>query len=473
MPVAHRFQNHQQQRPPHSGDRRPTPPAPYARPHQLTATPSAALADTTTRTFCCEPCDRSFATADELHCHRAQHQRCTAVDGCPFEGHAQLVAAHVQQQHNSGLYERIRNLTTPEEIERWREERRRKYPSAQNVELRQQIQAAKQQRGERLEPANSRFGAKTDRRQPAPLQERQQQPDQKRNDRNPNKTEDAKHDGNKPKRGRKKQKKPKSTLSAVDATESAGDQPDADHMNGTLHMFRGTATMKQYKRPRVKVVNALSGLLGAYDSDDDEDDESDNESEEDSGEVGTVEHDNGKADEESAGPAEPPAIVDQIKQSAIIDEHIEDVDAEEATADPVEQPAIIEEPIQDVDAEDADPDNGPPDEAVVQRTSTLPDLPANVPVTTVTPIASAEPKGSRKRPAPGANAQSAAAKRVKPTTSLDLSRRYRNQNTMLEKLLQKDIRHERNVLLQCVRYVVAQKFFGVGQPQERKENEQK
>ncbi|KAL1397336.1 hypothetical protein pipiens_020149, partial [Culex pipiens pipiens] len=37
---------------------------------------------------------------------------------------------------------------------------------------------------------------------------------------------------------------------------------------------------------------------------------------------------------------------------------------------------------------------------------------------------------------------------------------------MLEKLLDKDIRHERNVLLQCVRFVVDNKFFGIGQPKE-------
>ena len=36
-------------------------------------------------------------------------------------------------------------------------------------------------------------------------------------------------------------------------------------------------------------------------------------------------------------------------------------------------------------------------------------------------------------------------------------------NPFLEKLLQEDMRHERNVLLQCVSYVVKNDFFGIGQ----------
>lgn len=42
------------------------------------------------------------------------------------------------------------------------------------------------------------------------------------------------------------------------------------------------------------------------------------------------------------------------------------------------------------------------------------------------------------------------------------ARQMTKQNTMLSKLLEPDIRHERNVLLQCVRYVCEQNFFGIG-----------
>lgn len=36
---------------------------------------------------------------------------------------------------------------------------------------------------------------------------------------------------------------------------------------------------------------------------------------------------------------------------------------------------------------------------------------------------------------------------------------FRRKVTLLEKLLEPDIRHERNVILQCVRYVVQNNFF--------------
>lgn len=60
---------------------------------------------------------------------------------------------------------------------------------------------------------------------------------------------------------------------------------------------------------------------------------------------------------------------------------------------------------------------------------------------------------------------------IKKRTVLDMTRRIRNQNTLLEKLLQKDIRHERNVLLQCVRYVVENNFFGIGQKTDEPNNQ--
>ncbi|XP_073827034.1 nuclear FMR1 interacting protein 1 [Musca autumnalis] len=54
---------------------------------------------------------------------------------------------------------------------------------------------------------------------------------------------------------------------------------------------------------------------------------------------------------------------------------------------------------------------------------------------------------------------------VKRKSGLDYRKaKLRKQNTMLEKLLETDIRHERNVLLQCVRYVCENNFFGIGKP---------
>lgn len=50
-------------------------------------------------------------------------------------------------------------------------------------------------------------------------------------------------------------------------------------------------------------------------------------------------------------------------------------------------------------------------------------------------------------------------KKVKQNASFKNRTLVRRKITLLEKLLEPDIRHERNVILQCVRYVVGKNFF--------------
>lgn len=113
--------------------------------------------------FFCETCDRSFQTIDILQEHKSEHQKC-GIDGCKFIGHPLVVTKHIQMQHSSGFFEKIKNLNTPEEIDKWRAERRKKYPTKENVELRQKVQEEKMKRGERLENPKNRFGNNRDRR---------------------------------------------------------------------------------------------------------------------------------------------------------------------------------------------------------------------------------------------------------------------------------------------------------------------
>lgn len=76
-------------------------------------------------------------------------------------------------------------------------------------------------------------------------------------------------------------------------------------------------------------------------------------------------------------------------------------------------------------------------------------------------------EGKSKAADPSTESQKVAAKRqITKKRILGLNfkraRQITKQNTMLSKLLEPDIRHERNVLLQCVRYVCEQNFFGIG-----------
>ncbi|EGI63112.1 Nuclear fragile X mental retardation-interacting protein 1 [Acromyrmex echinatior] len=51
-------------------------------------------------------------------------------------------------QHRSGLYQKLKNLSTPEDIEKWIKERKKKYPTEDNIKLRKAEELEKVQRGE-------------------------------------------------------------------------------------------------------------------------------------------------------------------------------------------------------------------------------------------------------------------------------------------------------------------------------------
>lgn len=53
-------------------------------------------------------------------------------------------------QHSTGLYKKIANLKNPEDIQKWREERKKKYPTKANVEKKLAATKEKIERGEKM-----------------------------------------------------------------------------------------------------------------------------------------------------------------------------------------------------------------------------------------------------------------------------------------------------------------------------------
>lgn len=53
-------------------------------------------------------------------------------------------------QHSTGLFKKIAKLNNPEEIERWREERRKKYPTKINIDKKEAELKEKINRGEKM-----------------------------------------------------------------------------------------------------------------------------------------------------------------------------------------------------------------------------------------------------------------------------------------------------------------------------------
>lgn len=90
-----------------------------------------------------------------------EHRVC-GIDGCTFTAHGKIVDKHIEMQHSTGLYDKIRNISTPEDIARWIEERKRKFATRENIEKSKQQQEEMIKRGERLQKNNKSFSKKKD-----------------------------------------------------------------------------------------------------------------------------------------------------------------------------------------------------------------------------------------------------------------------------------------------------------------------
>lgn len=61
-----------------------------------------------------------------------------------------MITKHIQMQHSTGLYSKISKLQEPEEIIKWREERKRKYPTKVNIDKKNAEVKEKNNRGEKM-----------------------------------------------------------------------------------------------------------------------------------------------------------------------------------------------------------------------------------------------------------------------------------------------------------------------------------
>lgn len=100
--------------------------------------------------FYCETCDRGYKDEDKYKLHLDTHEQCPK-EGCKYVAAAKLVQLHINMHHRTGLAKKIWSLESKEDIQKWREERKRNYPTADNIEKKKALLADKIARGECIE----------------------------------------------------------------------------------------------------------------------------------------------------------------------------------------------------------------------------------------------------------------------------------------------------------------------------------
>ncbi|XP_078490352.1 zinc finger protein [Ciona intestinalis] len=99
----------------------------------------------------CDVCDRGFKNEEKKLEHYSQHVTCKEP-GCNFEAHFKLVEIHRRNLHGSNG-RRIK-LETPEDVQKWREERRKNFPTSSRMQTKALEEKTRAESGAVLQPTS-------------------------------------------------------------------------------------------------------------------------------------------------------------------------------------------------------------------------------------------------------------------------------------------------------------------------------
>lgn len=374
----------------------------------------------------CDACDRGFIDMDG---HIERHTQC-GIDGCSYVASKKLVKLHQKMQHKTGLADKIWKIECEESIDKWRHDRRKNFPTLEKIKEKHSEMSTKIASGEILETKQfGKFGRDRGRDHDRVL---------------------GRGRGHHKALGRGiygNMKTGSQDATVIDKRYNNVGEKSKDMANDPMAMFAEKNSDDETDPESGEKQSCIGGALGSL----------------------MYSYGNGSEDEEEETKG-PPVVVVDVTMAAVID----DVKNDEFVA-------VVETPKPAISAMRGFETASKADEnqTRVLETELITELEYYKELENAIKTGQEKPKNRNRGQGGDLNQgreriltnQRRRDKRDKGRRGRGgrgsyckdgdcKSKQFYRKSTLLEKLLAPDIRHERNVILQCVRFICKNDFFG-------------